>query len=174
MSLSITATPAGVGNRVAATVSAYFFEDGSLQSRAYSDLPPSLGGYTAVNPPLLALASGTLAVDPNRWQPLAFTNAVSQNNIPVDLSQKFVGAAWLGVRPFALRRTDSHLPWLDPGPPPRLGGEGDALFRSNVVDVIRRSSELTPDDDVTVDISPGHWGIIHWARTTGRVTLSIR
>ena len=85
------ATPAGLGNLVAVTVSAYFIEDGSLQSRGYQDLPAALGGYTAVNPPLLTMASGTLAIDPNHWQPLAFTNAVSQNDIPVELIQKYLG-----------------------------------------------------------------------------------
>src|SRR4029078_10979754 len=111
-----------------------------------------------VNPPLLTMAVGTLAIDPNHWQPLAFTNAVSQNNIPVDLIQKYLGAQWLRVRPFALRRSDPTLPWLDPGPPPRLSGEGDAVFRSDLVEVLRRSSELSPDDGVMLDISPGSFG----------------
>ncbi len=151
-------TPAGVGNRVALAISAYSLEDGALQTRSYQDFPVALGGYAAVNPPLLTLASGTLAVDVNRWQPLAFTNAVSQNNIPVELIQKFLGAQWLGVRPFALRRRQSSLPWLDPGPPPHLGEGNDEKFQTNVVEVLRRSSELTVDDGVTMDISPGAFG----------------
>ena len=72
--------------------------------------------------------------------------------------QKFLGAQWLGVRPFTLSRTDPTLPWIDPGPPPRLNGLGDAQFRSEVVDVIRRSSQLTPDDGVVIDVSPGAFG----------------
>jgi len=35
---------------------------------------------------------------------------------------------------------------------------GDAQYRSEVVDVIRRSSQLTPDDGVIMDISPGVFG----------------
>ena len=35
---------------------------------------------------------------------------------------------------------------------------GDAQFRSEVVDVIRRSSQLTPDDGVVIDVSPGGLG----------------
>jgi hypothetical protein len=151
-------TSAGVGNRVAATVSTYFINDGALQTNGYADLPASQGGYIPTNPPLLTQASGTLAVDPNRWQPLAFTNAVSQNNIPVGLTQKFLGSQWLAVRPFALSRDDASLPWVDPGPPPHLGGVGDALYRSQNVDVIQRSSELTPEDGVMLDISPGAFG----------------
>src|SRR5437870_11832257 len=104
------------------------------------------------------MASGTRAVDPNRWQPLAFTNAVSQNNIPAELIQKFLGAQWLQVRPFAMARENSTAPWVDPGPPPRLGGASDAPYRNEAVDVIRRSSELSPDDGVVIDISPGVFG----------------
>src|SRR6185436_18191452 len=65
---------------------------------------------------------------------------------------------WLGVRPFALSRTDSTRPWIDPGPPPFFGTASHAEFRSNVVEVIRRSSELTPDDGVFIDISPASQG----------------
>jgi hypothetical protein len=47
---------------------------------------------------------------------------------------------------------------VDPGPPPHLGGVGDAQFRTEVIALIRRSSELTPDDGVVLDISPGSFG----------------
>jgi hypothetical protein len=153
-----TSTPAGVGNSVAALVSAYFLNDGALETRGYQDLPASQGGYVPINPPLLTQASGTLAIDVNRWQPLAFTNAVSQNNIPADLTQKFLGAQWLGVRPFALVRDDPTMPWFDPGPPPRMGTPTESQFRSNNVSVILASSQLTTDDGVTLDISPGAFG----------------
>src|SRR4029450_5631324 len=113
-------SPAGLGNRVAAVLAAFAANDGALQDRKYQDSPAEMGGYVPTNPPLLTMASGTRAVDPNRWQPLAFTNAVSQNNIPVDLTQKFLGSQWLRVRPFAMTRGDSTLPWVDTVPPPRL------------------------------------------------------
>src|SRR5262245_55049087 len=48
-------TPAGVGNAVYAAVSAWFYNDGALQSRSYADYPPNLGGYASVN---LPMASG--------------------------------------------------------------------------------------------------------------------
>ncbi len=153
-----TASPAGVGNRVAAAVSAFFLYDGALQTQAYRDLLASQGGYVSVNLPLITGTRGTFASDVNRWQPLVITNAVSQNNIPVDAIQKFLGAQWLQVRPFSLARSDSTLPWFDPGSPPRLGGAGDGQFRDEVVETIRRSSELTPDDGVMMDISPGAFG----------------
>jgi len=153
-------TPAGVGNSIYNAVSAWFIDDGALQLRGYLDYPPNLGGYHATNQPM---ATGTNGVGPglvdvNHWQPLAITNAVDQNGFPEGPIQKFLGAQWLSVRPFALARTDPIAPWIDPGPPPHLGGLGDAAFRSNVVEVIRRSSELTPDDGFMMDISPGAFG----------------
>lgn len=151
-------TPAGLGNRVAAVVSAYFLDDGALQSRGYQDLPAGQGGYQPVNPLLDVGAAGISTLDVNRWQPLLVTNAVAQNGDPIPSAQKFLGAQWLGVRPFALARADVTRPWIDPGPPPHLGGDGDAAFRTNVIALLQRSSELTPDDGATVDISPGAFG----------------
>src|SRR5579872_2804193 len=151
-------TPEGVGNTVYTNLSAYFINDGALQTNAYQDLPPAQGGYAPVNQPLVTGRSGTTVTDPNRWQPLAITNAVDQNGFPQGPIQKFVGSQWLAVRPFALARIDSTLPWINPGQRPLLNGAGDAQFRNEVVDVITRSSELTPDDGATLDISPGAFG----------------
>ncbi|MHB8520201.1 MAG: vanadium-dependent haloperoxidase [Limisphaerales bacterium] len=153
-----TSTPAGVGNVVAATVSAFFLDDGAFQSRAYKDLPPAQGGYAPVNQPLDTGAFGTTVQDVNRWQPLSVTNSYSQNGLPIATVQTFLGSQWLWVRPFALTRTDPASPWIDPGPPSHLDGVGDARYRSDNVDVINRSSQLTPDDGVTMDISPGVYG----------------
>lgn len=153
-----TSTPAGVGNTVAAAVSAWFLSDGSRQLQAYADYPVNEGGYVSVNQPLVTNFSGTTVADVNRWQPLYVANASDQNGNPIGSLQTYVGAQWLGVRPFALTRTANTLPWIDPGPQPRLNGVGDAQFRNEVVEVIRRSSELTPDDGVVVDISPGAFG----------------
>ncbi|MDB6016880.1 MAG: hypothetical protein JWR19_1369 [Pedosphaera sp.] len=153
-----TATPAGVGNSVAGAVSAYFIQDGALQTGFYQDYPPDQGGYAPVNQPLVTADSGTIAVDPNRWQPLSITNGATQNGLPVPSIQTFLGSQWKAVRPFALARSDTNLPWIDPGPPPQLGGVGDAQYRSEVVDIISHSSQMTPDDGVVIDISPGVFG----------------
>ncbi len=156
-------TPAGVGNSVYAAVSAYFINDGSRQtngtpSAPYPDYPVGQGGYQAINDPLVTGLPGTTVVDVNHWQPLAITNAVDQNGFPQGPIQNFVGAQWLGVRPYCLQRTNAALPWFDPGLQPHLNGTNDAQFRSEVVDVIRRSGQLTPDDGATLDISPGAFG----------------
>lgn len=151
-------TPAGVGNAVAAAVSAWFINDGARQLQAYSDYSANQGGYVPVNPPLVTGLSGTNTVNVNRWQPLAIANSLDQNGYPEGPIQVYQGPHWLGVRPFCLERVQSTSPWLDPGPPPHLGGPGDSQFRADVVEVIRRSSELTPDDGETLNISPGAFG----------------
>jgi hypothetical protein len=156
-------TPAGVGNSVYAAVSAWFSNDGSRQTNGtpaapYPDYPISQGGYVYTNPPLVTGIAGIIVSNINHWQRLAITNAYDQNGFPQGPVQKYLGAQWLGVRPFALERTNAALPWIDPGPPPFLGCGNDTAFRLNVVDVIRRSSELTPDDGVVMDISPGAFG----------------
>ena len=153
-----TSTPAGVGNAIAAAVSAWFINDGARQLQSYTDYPINQGGYVPINTPLYTNLSGTTVVDVNRWQPLYVVNAVDQNGNPIGSLQSYVGAQWLGERPFSLTRSASNLPWIDPGPQPRLNGVGDAQFRSEVVDIIRSSSELTPDDGVMVNISPGALG----------------
>lgn len=170
-----TSTPAGVGNSVYDAVSAWFISDGCGQTNgtpypvanppvAYPDYAEDQGGYAYLNPMLDASLAGIndgsnrTVVDINRWQRLRVANSIDQNGFPQNPIQRFLGAQWLWVRPFALARVQSSKPWIDPGPPPRLGGVGDAEFRSNVVDVIRFSSELTTADGVTVDISPGALG----------------
>ena len=164
-----TSTPAGVGNSVHAAVSAWFINDGSRQTNgipypatnspvAYPDYPVLQGGYNYINDPLPAGLPGITVNNVNHWQRLQIVNTVDQHGFPAGPIQNYLGAQWLGVRPFALTRMDSTKPWIDPGPPPLFGGASHADFRSNVVEVIRRSSELTPDDGVTLNISPGAFG----------------
>ena len=154
-----TTLPAGVGNSVYAAVSAYFLNDGAFQTNGYKDKPAALGGYAPVNPPLVTgLPGDTNLLYLNHWQPLAITNAADQHGFPDGVVQTFLGSQWLGVRPFALQRTDATQPWIDPGPQPHFPGAGSDRFTNDVVDVLRRSGQLTPDDGVVVDISPGSWG----------------
>ncbi len=174
-----TATPAGVGNSVFDAVSLWFSDDGSRQTNgtpynpalpatlpiAYPDYP--IGNplrYAFINPALATDRAGiddgfgNTVVDINRWQRLNVVNAVDQNGFPTSPQQPYLGAQWLGVRPFSLRRALTNTPWIDPGPPPFFGGPRHAEFVTNIVEVIRRSSQLTPNDGVTLDISPASQG----------------
>ena len=166
-----TSTPAGVGNSVYDAVSAWFINDGARQTNGtqsvpYPDYPPNQGGYVYINPPLATALPGITdgrdpprtVTDINHWQRLRIVNAFDQNGFPQGPLQSYLGAQWLGVRPFVLARTDSTKPWIDPGPPPYLGGASHTRFVKEVVAVITAASHLTPDDGVTMDISPGAYG----------------
>jgi hypothetical protein len=152
------ATPAGLGNSVFKAVSEHYINDGARQTEAYEDLPPGRGGYVPFNRPMAAGVPGAVVVDVNRWQPLSIANAVDQNGFPQGPVQTFLGAQCIHVLPFALTRDAPGKPWFDPGPQPHLNGTNDVQFRNEVIEVIRRSGQLTPDDGVTLDISPGAFG----------------
>ena len=93
------ASASGVGNNCAANFLAFRHADGSnqlgdLHAGAYSD--PS--GYLPAN---------TLdqILDPNRWQPLRFSNGAGGFVVP-----GYVGAHWGDVTPFALPSSDALRP----------------------------------------------------------------
>jgi len=153
-------SPADLGNLIAQTVLAYGLGDNSNETGNYAD-----SSYAAANPSLITELSGTsLMSNPNRWQPLAFDYAVSQNGIPIGaLVQKFVGSQWGRVTPFALRKKPSDPPYLyyDPGPPFRLDpvhAETTEEYRNEAVKLIRMSSQLTPNLEEYIDLSPGGYG----------------
>lgn len=161
--------PAELGNRIAAAVIAQCLGDGANEAGGYGD--PT---YVPANPPMLVDLPGVLQgfaglpppelPEPNRWQPLAL-DMVTQNGIPLpDKIQTFLGARWGGVAPFAMTRASASAVHHDQGPPPLLGCEGarpcesEEALKAQVVDIIRKSSELDPDDGATIDIGPGAWG----------------
>lgn len=146
-------SPAAVGNRVAAEVLAYCYDDGAREDLLYTD-----STYAAVNDPLILDLDEIVMADPNRWQPLAFEVAFTQNGLVASQVQTFVGSHWGDTRPFALRLKEGETIYHDPGMPPQLGGERDADFKAGNVEVIMRSSLLDPDKEEMIDISPGAYG----------------
>lgn len=156
-------TPASVGNRIAAAVLAFGDRDGAGEAANYQD--PT---YTPVNKPLIVKLPGIdltdpsdpgYHLDPNRWQPLALDKTVSQNGIPLPGKvQTFIGSQWGGVIPFALPDIATAEALYDPGPPPRLGGEGDAEYKAQALRVIELASQLAADDGATMDVSPASLG----------------
>ena len=167
------ATSAGVGNSVYDAVSAWFINDGSRQTNgtpfpnanppvAYPDYPvghPRRYQFVngIMNPFLHGTTDGTNAntlTNPNNWQRMIVAGSIDQNGFPQNPLQGYLGAQWLWVRSFSLGRIDEDKPWIDPGPPPYLGTATDHAFKTNLVEVIRASSQLTTEDGVTIDISP--------------------
>jgi hypothetical protein len=171
-------TPAGVGNSIYDAVSAWFINDGSRQTNGtpypIANPPtPVYPDYPVGHPRRYAFLNGQLnpaypgttdgagnntLTNVNVWQRLYVTNSIDQNGFAQPSLQGYAGNQWLWVRPFALTRTDENKPWIDPGPPPFLGTATHAEFLTNLVAVIRASSQLTTEDGVLVDISPASLG----------------
>ena len=147
-------TPAALGNRIARTILEAGLVDGSNEAEGYA------ADYEPVNPPLVVRASGTTMIDPNRWQPLAIENMVSQNGIELDNGvQEFIDPHWGFVTGFALPPPTSIGVPIDPGAPPNLGDPStDQIFKDDAVEVIAFSRLLDPTDAPMVDISPASQG----------------
>jgi hypothetical protein len=154
-------SPAAVGNRIAALVIQQGLADNSREEFNHAKAP---GTYPDVNQPLVvALPFNPTVSDPTRYQPLALDFFVDQNGnvIPGGFPAK-VAPFWGSVTPFAIQPSE-----MDPArsgvltvsnPPPVLNGVGDVAWRFGHEDVIRLSSQLTPDDGVMMDISPAVLG----------------
>ncbi len=140
-------SPAALGNRIALTVIDFGASDGANEADNYSDD----GSYFPRNAPMLVQLSGTGGMaDPNAWQPL-----IPPGSFGV---QSFLTPFWSRVAPFAIARPAPDLPYLDPGPPPLLGGAGDAELKLAMLDLIRASSKLDPELDEFIDRSPAVFG----------------
>lgn len=143
--------PRKLGHDIGTAVIAAMLNDGSNEPNNYADTT----GYVHQAAWSVGV-SGVTVTDPNRWQPLDFDLFVDQGGVVIGpITQTFVGSNWNRVTPFALTRTDENAPFVDPGPPPQFGTPEMA---QNVVDLIRHSSEVDPDDGVMMDASPGAIG----------------
>lgn len=140
-------TPAALGNRVAETYIQHGLVDGANEPGNYSDSV----GYNPINVPMLVALPGTGGLaDINTWQPLIPPGAVGP--------QTFLTPQWSSVVPFALERPAAGTPYLDPGAPPLLAGEGDAQLREDVIQLIEYGATLDIADAVEINISPAVTG----------------
>ena len=185
---TLATTPAELGKRVGDAIIAWGATDGFSQTtypQAYNtavnpnmlaaramtvtgnngEFPSRAAMQLGVGIPLIAdpdLHGYTADTDPNFWQPLALSSAVSQNGIPVPGGiQSYVGVQGLATTPFSLYRTDPLKPWIDPGPPSRLSVPGfpsasDAGYKAAALDVLRKSARL--NDETVLNFSPGVYG----------------
>lgn len=153
ISTTVGTSPAALGNRVAAAILNFTSWDG------WDDETTFLGStYAPLNDPLPVDEVGITMAYPNHWQPLFFEEAITQNGIPTDITQTFLGASWGLVRPFALLPVDGSDLFIDPGEPPKWGTASEAAFKDGNLDVIRYSSLLDPSNSTMIDISPGSYG----------------
>ncbi|MAE65730.1 MAG: hypothetical protein CMJ18_15785 [Phycisphaeraceae bacterium] len=169
-------SPAAIGNRIAQQVLGSTLHDGANEANEYVDDT----GYVPLNEPMQLDLTGIFPTspmdEPNHWQPLAFETRITQNDLIAEQVQTFVSPHWGKVTSFALNPAPGQQPWMatDPGPPPLVGGVGDAAFMSNVLDVIRHSAILDPaaatvpfdfatvgllaNQSTTIDMSPASRG----------------
>ncbi len=153
------ATPAALGNRIAASVLAWGMNDGSNEGGGYTD-----PAYTNPQPEFPVLDNGVplggypADADPDRWHPLTFDEGFAQNGVGPIFVQPFIGITWSGTWPFALSRNDPGAPWFEADPPPRLRGasaDPDA-YRAQALEVLEKSRQL--GDMELIDISPASRG----------------
>lgn len=152
-------SPAALGNRIAKSVIDFGLADGANESGNYAS---PAGAFATVNPPLTFDLPGTTMNDPNRWQPLHFLGGrIDQFGRPIsEATQAHLTPFWGDVAPFAMTETDKSARgvYYDQGPPPQLGGAGDAQFKADALAMIRFSAQLDPNDGVVIDISPATLG----------------
>ncbi len=150
-------SPAAVGNRVGNTIINSNVADGANEINTYADT----SNYATVNGTLKIFESGPgVTNDPNRWQPLEFEVAQTQNDLEASPIQVFVDPHWGYVTPFAItgEAIDGVYSHIDPGMPPLLGGAGDADFKEQNIEVIELSAKLDPVTSGDIDISPAAQG----------------
>src|SRR5258706_3825898 len=141
---------------------------GDLARGSYSDMT----GYTAVNTPS-PVPARTAPSDPNRWQPLTYINSTGDL-----MTQRFVGAQWSNVTPFALASGDQFR-WLV-----RLFGPatyGSKEYQQQAEELITISAGLTDrqkmiaeywSDGPNSEQPPGHWALFaHYVSARDHHTL---
>lgn len=160
-------SPAAIGNRIAQQILTGQLMDGSNEAGSFADDT----GYLPVNTPMLVdhpTVTGPQQIelsDPNRWQPLFLESSFTQNGLQGENLQEYIGPHWGNVTTFAMGRgyNPGANSWskIDPGPPPKLGGAGDAEFRDYSQLLIEYSNALDPNQGVgaeTINISPNTTG----------------
>ncbi len=148
-------TPAALGNRIARVILDAGMVDGSNEAEGYAS-----PGFDSVNAALVVDGSGTVLIDPNRWQPLQIEHMISQNGLELENGvQESIDPHWGYVVGFALPPAgESGVP-IDPGDPPYVHNpDTDQEYKDSAVEVVAYSSVLDPATGATVDISPATIG----------------
>lgn len=152
-------TPQGIGNVVAQNLLGFRHNDGSNQKGDMADtngvvVTAPYGDYTLYQP----VNTATQIVDPNRWQPLVFSNLASP---------KWMAPHWQYVTPFALTNAAQFRP-----PPPARYVEGNRAasrkYISQARQIVNATARLTDKQKMIVEYwadgprsetPPGHWNL---------------
>jgi hypothetical protein len=151
-------TPTGIGNVACAAVLESRHHDksnqlGDLAQGPYSDWT----GYAPVNSPS-SFAVRVAPADPNRWQPLSYVN--SSGDL---VTQRFMGAQWGEVTPFAMSNGDQFRSQLQQLGPATYGSheyeeqaEQLVAISAGLTDRQKMIAEYWSDGPYT-EQPPGHW-----------------
>ena len=151
-------TPTGIGNVACAAVLEYRHHDksnqlGDLAQGPYSDWT----GYSSVNKPTTVPPHAAMA-DPNHWQPLTYVNSTGDL-----ITQRFLGAQWCEVTPFALSKGDEFRALAESLGPVKYGTPAYLQQAEQLVDL---SASLTDREKMIAEYwmdgpnseqPPGHW-----------------
>jgi hypothetical protein len=166
-------TPTGIGNVACAAVLEFRHHDksnqlGDLAQGPYSDWT----GYAPVNTPTTVPVRTNLA-DPDRWQPLTYVNSAGDL-----VAQRFVGAQWCYVTPFALSDGDEFR-WLVQLLGPAKYGSKE--YQAQADELVEISAGLTDrqkmiseywSDGPNSEQPPGHWALFaQWVSARDHHTL---
>ncbi|WP_456438140.1 T9SS type A sorting domain-containing protein [Psychroserpens sp.] len=172
-----TGSYAALGNYLAAQMIAFGLDDFSYEQFDYPN-----AFYTPDNSPLiLELYQDNTGIDPNKWQPLAFSTFVDQSgNIFPNETPAFLNPEWGNVKPFCLVPEDLEILndgfdcyiYNDPGSPVYIQESSeDGIedpYKWHFALVASWSSHLDPDDTTMIDISPasiGNFDLLNYPET---------
>ena len=158
---------AALGNYMASKMISFGFQDGANEENAYEN-----EFYEPVNNPLaLELYENNDAIDPNRWQPLAFDVFIDQSGNPFPLNTpEFLSPEWGEVTPFALQSADLEIlnndfdsfVYNNPGAPDYIQESNENgiedPYKWHFSLVISWSAQLDPSDNEIINISPNTIG----------------
>lgn len=146
-----TTTPQGIGNVTAQAILDFRHQDGSNQLGDEEDansvvVTTPYGDYTGYQP----VNTTNMIIDPNRWQPLVFSNG---------LSPKFIAPHWSNVVAFAL----TNPAQFRPSAPARTN---QSRYRTQAKEIIALTSVIKDRQKVIAEywadgprseLPPGHW-----------------
>jgi len=156
-------TPSGIGNMTCAALLNFRHNDGSNQlgNLTASGVPyADYTGYVPVNPASVVPVNPFSVLDVNHWQPLQYNDASG-----TFVTQKFVGAQWGKVIPFALTSDDEFRDQISRSGPAVVDS---VAFREECRQLITISANLNNRrkmiaeywaDGPHSELPPGHWDL---------------
>jgi Domain of unknown function (DUF6851)/VCPO second helical-bundle domain len=156
-------TPSGIGNVACAAVLTLRHNDGSNQLGNLTSSGAPYADYTnyvPLNPPSMVPIDPFAVIDVNHWQPLQYYDATG-----AFVTQKFVGAQWINVTPFALSSQDQFRQLIHYFGPATVGSR---VFVEECRELITLCANLTDRqkmiaeywaDGPNSELPPGHWDL---------------